>query len=70
MGVGGALDNYLYINDLTAYKYYADAQYYTNFYKMCGILVENTDAFTFAEFGIDEYDNSYFESIDSYQTED
>ena len=69
VGVGGALDNYLYINNLTAYKYYADAQYYVNGYKMAGILVENTDVFVFAELGND-YGAAYFTSLGSYQTDD
>jgi hypothetical protein len=69
-GYGGALDAYLYDNDLTAYKYYADAQYIVNNYKMAGILVDNTSSFIFAEFGIDNYDAYYFDSLGSYQTDD
>lgn len=68
VGVGGALDNYLYVNNLTAYKYFADAQYCVNYYKMAGILVENTDVFTFAELG-QTSGAGYFTSLGSYQTD-
>jgi len=69
VGTGGALDNYLYVNSLTAYKYFADAQYYVNYYKMAGILVDNTDVFTFAECG-QTSGAGYFTSLGSYQTDD
>lgn len=66
----GSLDNYLYVNGMTVSKYFADSVYYCNGYKMAGILVDNTDVFTFAEFGKTSGNIAYFTSLGSYQTED
>lgn len=64
-----SLDQYLYSNNMTATRYFADALFYSVGHKMAGILVENVDPFTFAELGKNSEGTSYFTSIASYQTD-
>lgn len=66
----GSLDNYLYVNGMTVSKNFADALYYSTGYVMCGVVVDNSVAFTFGEFGEDENGDPFFTSIGSYQTDD
>lgn len=64
-----SLDQYLYSNDMTVPRYFADAIFYSVGHKMAGVLVDNVDPFVFAELGKTAGNVSYFNSLASFQTE-
>ena len=63
------MDGFIYDNGITVSSYFADARKYANGKRCTGTRVENMEDFVFAEAGIDEDGEFYFEVAGSYKTD-